>query len=200
MSLTTSETGGSFKQLEPGNYAARCVKLIDIGTQRGEYKGEETVRKQIIIAWELPEELIRGGDYDGKPASHSEFYTNSLNEKAKLREHLQGWRGKLFTPEELKGFLLTNILGHPCELTLGLKESGKIEVKAINRMKRECPPQVNPSLAFDLDEYLKGDPAQDAIFTSLSDGYRNLIKKSDEYQDAWQEGRPTGDELPDIPF
>jgi hypothetical protein len=217
MSLTGRDNGGSFTQLEPNNYAARCIKLIDIGTQLNEYEGVESLKATVLFIWELPEDLIESGDYEGQPYTHTEFYTNSLDKKAKLREHLQGWRGKVFTPEELKGFVYTNVLGHPCDLSLGLSNTGKIRVKAINRLRRQCPPQVNPSIAFNLDDYLAGDPEQEEVFKSLSEGYQGLVKKSAEYikkttgsYPEWytrlktrkkqEQEEPAGDDLPDIPF
>jgi hypothetical protein len=39
-------------------------------------------------------------------------FTLSLNEKANLRADLASWRGRDFTPEEIRGFDLKNILGH----------------------------------------------------------------------------------------
>jgi hypothetical protein len=45
-------------------------------------------------------------------------FTLSLHEKASLRKILQSWRGKAFTPEELKKFDVTTILGKPCLITV----------------------------------------------------------------------------------
>src|SRR5262245_22446477 len=88
MSRYASET---FQQCAQGTYQARCIRVYDLGVQRGEYAGEPTVQKKILLQWELPEELI-----DGKPYTISKFYRNSLNKKSKLREDLQSWRGRAF--------------------------------------------------------------------------------------------------------
>jgi hypothetical protein len=54
-------------------------------------------------------------------------YTLSLNEKATLRKHLEAWRGKLFTPAELEGFDLENLLGANCQLQVihNLSDQGR---------------------------------------------------------------------------
>src|ERR1700685_4504260 len=96
--------GGDFEQPPIGTHMARCVRVIDIGTQRGEYQGKVNIRRQCIIAWELPTELMSEGDSAGKPFIVSRFYTASLGKKANLRADLQNWRGREFTEEELSGF------------------------------------------------------------------------------------------------
>ena len=52
MSLTVKE-GVSFKNVNPGTYVGRCVRVIDIGTQHSEFSGKPMIKKQIIISWEL---------------------------------------------------------------------------------------------------------------------------------------------------
>lgn len=208
MSLTASDSGGNFKSVEAGTYVARCIRLIDLGTQHSEYEGKEQIKKQILIMWELPSELIEGGEYDGKPYTISHFYTNSLNEKARLRKDLESWRGKPFTEAELKGFSLLNILGHPCMISTTVNESGKAKLAGVSKVMKglTCPDQINPLIAFDLDDFCKGEEVAEGIFSELSDGIKKIIKDSDEYKDSVNGfmGR-TDDEAPphsddDIPF
>jgi hypothetical protein len=45
-------------------------------------------------------------------------YTLSLSEKSNLRPILQAWRGRAFTPDELKKFDVTTVLGAPCMITV----------------------------------------------------------------------------------
>lgn len=183
MGRYSSDTGGGdFTPAPEGTHVARCIELIDIGTQHGEYLGEPTKRNQIIVRWELPNETIQ---IDGKPEPMlvSKFYTNSLGEKANLRADLTSWRGRAFTKEELDRFDLMNILGKPCLLTVVHTDKGKAKVNSVSGLAKgmTCPPQSNQSKAFFLDDWngdVNGEP-----FMSLPKGFRELILKSDEYKE-----------------
>lgn len=170
--------GGEFEQPPIGTHPARCVTIIDIGTQKSEYQGQANIRRQCIIGWELPNELMTEGDYAGKPFKVSKFYTASLSEKANLRKDLANWRGRDFTEQELAGFDSKNILGKCCMLSLTANDKNKIRVTGVMALPKgmKVPDQVNPTLFFSLDEY---DPA---VFEKLSDGYKKLIMASPEYQ------------------
>lgn len=169
--------GGDFAQAPAGTHVARCIKLIDIGTHHGEYQGKPTVRNQVIAQWELPNETIEV-DGQAKPFIVSKFYTNSLSEKANLRKDLEAWRGKPFTPEELMGFDLMNILGKPCLVTIVHNEDGKAKVTGVSGLVKgtTCPPAVNATGAFWIDEW------DNEKFDALPEGFRKLIMESDEYK------------------
>lgn len=169
--------GGDFEQPPVGTHVALCVKMIDIGTQRGEYQGKATIKRQCIIGWELPNELMTEGERAGMPFTASKFYTASLGEKANLRKDLRNWRGRDFTEAELQGFEARNILGKPCMLALTADEKGKVRVTAVMALVKgtKVPAQVNPTVYFSLDEF------DQAVFDSLSDGYKRLITASPEY-------------------
>lgn len=171
--------GGEFEQPPVGTHVAVCVKMIDIGTQRGEYQGKATIKRQCIIGWELPNELMTEGERAGTPFTASKFYTASLGEKANLRKDLRNWRGRDFTEAELAGFEARNILGKACMLALTADEKGKVRVTAVMALPKgtKVPAQVNPTVYFSLDEF------DQATFDSLSDGYKRLITASPEYQD-----------------
>lgn len=173
--------GGDFEQPPVGTHIARCVKVIDIGTQKGEWKGNAIFRRQCIIGWELPLALISEGDWAGKPFAVSRFYTASLSEKANLRKDLENWRGKSFTAEELNGFDSKNILGKPCLLSLTENDKKKVRVTGIMAVPKgtQVPDQVNPPVFFSLE---KADFNQET-FDALSEGYKKLIMVSPEYQD-----------------
>lgn len=195
--------GGDFEQPPIGTHVARCVKIVDIGTQKGEYKGEANIRRQCIIGWELPNELISEGDFAGKPFTVSRFYTCSLSEKANLRKDLANWRGRDFTEQELQGFESKNILGKACMLSLTPNDKGKVRVTGVMALPKgtAVPPQISDTLFFSLDEFSA------AVFEKLSDGHKKLIMASPEYQAATNPARQTNaprgtfDQMDDdIPF
>ena len=203
--MKASEPDSSgYQAPEPGTYIARCVRLIDLGTQINEYQGVARQQHQILVGWELPNELIEEGEAAGQPFYTAKFYTLSLHEKAKLRQDLINWRGKAFTQDELKGFEMKNILGAPCMLTISETETGRTKVTSVTALPKGTvvPPQINETLYFCLEP----DEFDSGVFSSLSEGIQNIIENSPEY-DALM-GRPDRKELDvetfteadDIPF
>lgn len=170
MSFTVSGSS-DFEQPPVGTFLAICYKLIDIGTQHGEYQGQPTARRQVVIGWELPSELMA----DGQPFVVSQFYTASLNEKAKLRHDLEAWRGRAFTEEEMKGFDLRSIAGKPCMLSL-IDKAGKTRVGGVMKLPKgmPVPKAVNANILFSVDEW------DQKVFESFSPKFQSLIEASDE--------------------
>lgn len=205
MYISDNGGGGSFEQPPIGTHPARCIKLIDIGTQRGEYQGQITLKRQIIMGWELPMELMASGDYAGKPFTCSKFYTASLNEKSTLRADLKNWRTRDFTEEELKKFDLRTVLEKPCMISVTHTDKGKAKVTGVmSAMKGlTMPDQVNPTVYFSLEPEL----FDRAVFESLSDGIKKMIQASPEWAqlhnrkaEQKQGGDDYSDFHDDIPF
>ena len=192
--------GGDFEQPPVGTHVARCIKIIDIGTQKGEYQGQATSKRQCIIGWELPSELLTKGEFAGKPFTVSKFYTSSLSEKANLRKDLANWRGRDFTEQELAGFDAKNILDKCCMVSLTTNDKGKIRVTGVMALPKGMtpPPRVNEITYFSLDEF------NAETFEKLSEGYRKLIAASPEYQELFNpmKSKPGTfeDMKDDIPF
>ena len=190
MGRYAKDTGGSnFTPAPAGTHIARCFRLTDIGTHHSENQGKPNVRNQVIVEWELPNELMDVGE-EKKPATVSKFYTNSLSEKANLRKDLEAWRGRQFTEDELQKFDLMAILGKPCMVTvIHETKDGKTRAKVtgVTAMPKglACPPQVNPSSSFWLD-----DAWDDNKFASLPEGFQKLITQSDEYKQAFSPPPP----------
>lgn len=183
MSLIASDngTGASYPVIEPGTYVARCVGLVDLGLQHNDFTGKD--RHEVSITWELPTERIEQ-DGEDKPRWVSKRYTLSLNEKATLRKDLDAWRGRAFTPEELKGFDLKRIVGTPCMLTIVNKEGnngGKYaNVSGVGRLMKgvSVAELESPSFIFDMD-------AEDAeaVLETLPKWMRETVEKSVTWQD-----------------
>ena len=162
-----------FEQPEPGTYAARCYSLIDLGTQKNNYQGEDTFKRQIMIKWELTE-LMK----DGRPFMVMATPTLSIHENAKLRTWLESWRGIPFTEEELKGFDVKGILGTTCMLSLGLTSGGEIKVTGVSKLVKglEMPAQVNENFYFSLDEF------NEEAYDKIPLYWQTKIVSSPEYQ------------------
>lgn len=178
--------GGDFEQAPAGTHVARCVRLIDIGTQFGEYQGKPTSARKVVVTWELPNERMTEGEYAGKPFLVGKWYTASIGEKANLRKDLVNWRGREFNEEELRGFDIKKLLGVPCLLSLTPNEKNKVRVTGIMKPPpgTTCPPQINPPVYFSLER----DEFNQAVFDSLSEFWQKEIQKSPEWGDL--RGKP----------
>jgi hypothetical protein len=193
MGRYASDKGGDFTPAPAGTHRAVCVALIDLGTQHGEYQGQPNARNQVIIRWELSDELMS----DGQPFVVSGFYTNSLSEKSKLRPLLESWRGRPFTAEELEGFDLQAILGKPCLLSVIHKE-GKARVSSAAALTKgmDKPVAKNDLQSFWIEEWDQG------AFDGLPEGFKKINMQSDEYKArSGNKGNgPIEDLESDIPF
>lgn len=178
--MIVSSSGGDFKPIPEGNYIATCVRVIDLGTQMTTFKGADSLKRKVLIAWEVPDVEV---EWEGEtqPALVMSSYTASLHDKANLRQHLEAWRGRRFTDDELRGFDLKNVLGAGCQIQVLHSEDGAYaNVKAIMAMPKgvPSPKPIHPLINFDLDEF-------DAdVFATLSEKLQTKIAQSPEYKVA----------------
>ena len=114
----SASSGGNYperKPLEAGAYAAVCDMVVDLGVQASP-GGQYAPKRTLMLRFQIPSERVeitKDGETKSLPAVISRTVGLSLNEKATLRQLLQSWRGRAFTPEELKKFDLVNVLGKP---------------------------------------------------------------------------------------
>ena len=128
MSLyATSTSSSKFKPVPGGLFLARCYRVVDLGTQKSEYKGEITFKRKIMIGWELHGEDDSGNPLvteSGEPMAIFKSYNLSWTDKSALRIDLQAWRGTPFTPDELTKFDLKKILDQWCMVNVVQKDVG----------------------------------------------------------------------------
>ena len=106
--LIAKENSERIPPMPEGMYEAVCTMLIDMGVQNNPRFG--TSSRKIRLVWEVLGQTVKIGDQE-YPRQISKEFTNSLSDKSNLRKALQSWRGKSFTPQELKGFDLRKVLG-----------------------------------------------------------------------------------------
>ena len=162
-----------YPQLSTGVHNARCIRVIDLGTQRNEYQGQVSWKRKVMITWE-----VHNKDSE-EPFEISNFYNNSLYEKANLSKDLTSWRGRPFTEDEKKGFDISNLVGKVCQLNVIEGNNGKPKVATVLPTKDEVGIQHNKSLVFSIDQYQKGDLT---VFNQLREGIRNMILQSKELE------------------
>lgn len=124
--MATDSGGGDFTPVPEGTHFAVCDMVVDFGKQKTTYMGDETIKHQIYIRWQIPAERVEWKDGDNQkhegPAVIGKTYTLSLGEKANLRKDLQAWRGRAFTEEELRGFDVSKLLGVAATVTVNHSE------------------------------------------------------------------------------
>lgn len=181
--LAKNSGGADFQMIDAGNYIARCISVIDMGTTLNTRFNIEY--RKVRITWETPNETAVFKEEKGEqPYAISKEYTLSLSEKSNLRKHLESWRGKPFTSEELEWFDLHNILWVPCMLQIihnpSKTDPTKIyaEVSSVGSMPKGmiCPEQINESVWFNLEEF------DEKTYGSFSDYLKNRIAESNEYK------------------
>jgi hypothetical protein len=190
MALIAKESGGggTFVSVPPGMYLARCYRIVDLGTQKSEYLGQVKSLPKVMLQFEVHGEDEAGKPLvtaKGEPMSISKNFTLSLAEKATLRKDLQTWRGKEFTPEELRGFSVDNVLGAwaMIAITKAMGNNGKEYTNIANinsvpkAMKANLPEGHNKCASFYIAE------PDMAMFETFSDNLRAKIEQSPEWQD-----------------
>jgi hypothetical protein len=162
--------------IEAGNHLARCISIIDLGTQRElKFQSDEEVQNpKIRIIWELPNETYTYEDKDTKEEHTTcktigKEYKASLYEKANLRIALVSWRGGDFTAEELEGFELAKILDKPCMINITHTEKNNkkyANITAITPLPKgmTCPERV-----------------KDLVHYNIEDGKNDVYKKLPEF-------------------
>lgn len=176
-SEVSSESEFEFIPVPSGTYFARCVSIIDLGTQTETYEGKVSKKPRMVIIWEIPDQRTEDGSL---PRTLSNWYTISLNEKANLRRDLESWRGKPF--QEGEWFEYKNLMGAPC--LLGVMEytnkAGKKrnKITSVSKLPNGYPdqPQETDGLYFDLSEF------DQSAFDRVGEYFQGRIQESDEWK------------------
>ena len=185
---TPPAAGGSYELPPAGVYLARCIKMIDIGTQTNE-SPKYGVKKQreIILYWELLTDDDTGEAVfmeDGKSVFViSNKYTWSMHTKANLRKTLDSWRGVPFTDEEAKDFEISKLLGKYCKLQVVHNVSGDrtfANVGSIMTTTKE-PAGVNKLVTFSIE-----DPDME-VYESLPEWLKDKINSAPEFDGDFDE-------------
>lgn len=184
MALTASAKSTTVSTPAPvGNHVARCVRVIDLGTQKEDGLYGVKVQPKLMLTWELPEELHTFKEENGpEPFVVTKEYTMSLGEKASLRAALESWRGKAFTALELEAFDISKLLGAPCLLNV-IHKAGKdgqlrARVGGITPMPKgmKCPEPKIALIKYEIEEG-KGD-----AFKKLPEWVQNKIAACENWK------------------
>lgn len=171
MGIVATDSGGGDYEL-PESGVGICCQVIDLGTQESQWGAKH----KVDLGWEMCDQASRGNG--GKPLLTRQRYTLSTNELAKLRQHLEGWRGRKFTPEEVKAFDLKDILDKPCYLNIIHEErDGKTYANVTGIMPvpkgLPVPKRINDLILFDLDRF--NEPDMQKLFNGFHEKLKNTI-------------------------
>lgn len=190
----TSNSGMSNPVLEPDNYPARLVQVIDMG-KRVSFFDPEKVNHEVNLTYELVSEFMldeKGNPVEDKPLWLSEvinmvdmpdhmtvpeIYADQFKSKGKLVQ-----RCKTFDPKGELDFDLTEFVGKPCSLTVvnykKKDDSMGMKIGAVTGLMKGMviAELVNPPKVFALDE------PDMTIFGSLPEWFQDKIKENIEFK------------------
>lgn len=120
MAIIAKRPESTFTPAPEGLHHAVCVDVIDLGVLQTNWGDKHKVRIVFQIEDENPE--------NGRRFEVRKQYNLSLHEKATLRKDLEGWRGRKFSDDELKGFDLEKLIGanSQVQVTQDISEDGSI--------------------------------------------------------------------------
>lgn len=171
--LVLKDNGGG--GLEAGTYLATCVRVVEMGTHTERYQQEDPRQvEKVGLMFEFDKKKTK----DGAPYTKTLDVAASLKNKAALRKYLSSWRGRDFTPEELKGFTLDKVLGAPALITIN--EDGYIKGVA-KIMEGQAPEPVQTPIVYlslDPKEFVKED------FEALPEWLQTKVALSPEWTDC----------------
>jgi hypothetical protein len=120
--IVKREESEGWEPAPPGMHAAVCVDVVDMGWMRSPWGPKAKIR----CVFELALKNEKGMHY-----RISQMYTPSFHPKSKLRQHLEQWRGRAYTKEEMEaGFDLESLVGKPCGLAIMHKEKANGDLNA----------------------------------------------------------------------
>ncbi len=211
MAIVASDTGGGgdFTPVPQGTHFAVCDQVVDLGKQRiTSAMYGESVKHQVYIRWQIPAERVeweKDGEKQSGPAVIGKTYTLSLGDKANLRKDLQAWRGKPFSPDELRGFDISKLLGAPATITVTHTEKdGRTyaNVASLGGIPKGLDKQhaEGELLLYDADNMGSFERLskrmQERIQSQIVE--EEVIYQSKGNPDGWREN--LDDDLSDIPF
>lgn len=117
--ITAQDQGTTFPPHDEGQFAAVCADVIDLGKRVEQYPGQPT---RVVPKCAL----LFLTNSKGETKDIALEVTVSMGDLAKLRQTLESWRGKSYTPEQAKaGVPLHKLVGHPALISVEHKRSAK---------------------------------------------------------------------------
>lgn len=188
--------GGTFTPHPEGQFAARCVDVINFGEKVETFPGkpEKLVQKVGIV--------FRTGEVNetGEVVDLVREFTVSMFETANLRQFLEAWRGKSYTDDEVEaGAPLHKLVNAPALITVEHKKSGQgrtyANLKGITSLPKQMASAAPSTDGYERPQYLtdrKAKYAEEAL------AYRRRVGVPVGAGKAMESQNGDGDD--DLPF
>lgn len=182
--MPVAKEAKSFDPAPAGTHIARCYGCVSLGTQHSEQFADAF---KVLLLFEMPFERIKMEDGKEMAMTISKEYTLSLGKKSNLRKHLDSWRGRSFTEEELKGFEVSKVVGAPCQITVVHSTSGSgntyAKIESITGLAKgmSCPDQEHGSIKYEIEEN------KNSAFDVLPEWIRKKIEACEEWKPKSQQ-------------
>lgn len=186
--------GGGPRAIPPaGLTPARCVQVIELGTQKENFKGVDKLIFKIRLAFETPELMhVFEEDKGEQPFMLSQTFTKSISDKANFRKFIESWLGRSLTKEEIeKGFDPSQLLNKAGMINIihraAKSDASKIyaNIASISPMPKSTPTKkvtmvkaINP-----LIDFFFGAENQWIEFEKIYPFLQKIIMESPEYQE-----------------
>jgi hypothetical protein len=120
-----------------GVFPGVCVDVVDLGMVTNNFGTKHMIK----VVWETDQKMD-----DGRPFTVQKRYTASLHEKSTLAKDLKTWRGRPFTPEEMRGFDIDKVVGAPCQLVIvHAEKEGAVYANVTTVMKADPAKRLAPT-------------------------------------------------------
>lgn len=209
MSFIVESSGlKNFKIVPVGSHLARCYRLVDLGTQAKEWKGQVNRMRQIMLGWEIHGDGEDGTPLltdEGKPLALFKNYSFSFGENSNLRKDILSWLGP---NQDTSRFDLEKILGQWCMVNVVHREGqngktyanvDKVTPVPFALRKAGFPEGVN-----DIQLFRLAEPDWE-LYETFSNGLKAKIEMSPEYKAIKSRAAPASkdgfeDMEDDMPF
>lgn len=171
--IAKNEGGAQFTPHPAGQFASRCVDVIDLGEKVEQYPGTpEKLSHKVALVFRTGEKNEDGGYID-----IAKEFTLSMFELANLRKFLEAWRGKTFTDDEVEaGAPLHKLCGITALLSIEQKASkgGRTyaNINAIQKLPKVMEPGAPIGDDYERPEYLV---TRKADYATAAQEYRTRV-------------------------
>jgi len=197
--------GGNFTPIplpEPQTVIARCYSVVDIGTVKNIYKGEDKgYQRKLYITWEFPTLLaIFNPEKGEEPFVIGSELTASTGTNSNFAKLIAQWRGKPLTIEEQQGFDPMQMVGKTAfisfihktrkdfvgqEIKVPTNENTNLKFLGIMPKPKniEAPPARNKYMIWDWDLVAaEGFEKHKATFEKIPKWLQKKVAESKEFQ------------------
>lgn len=170
-----TQASSDYTPAPEGNQVGILVGLYYFGVQPYTYKGEEKMRHECRVVFELPNAKAKFGDSDEeRPYMVGKNGTYSMNEKSFLRKVVEACHGKKLAEDEAVNFEIESVVGKPCLVNISHYESNGNTYAGIDNVSAipsgmTAPERTNPTVVFDINHFTQEQ------YDSLPEWMRNKV-------------------------